>query len=441
MDIILTKKQTKALDILEDKKTTELLFGGGAGGAKSFLGCLWITTCSLTYPNTRWLIGRDELKTLKDTTLITFFDVVKLMGLDTSHYTYNENKSTITFYNGSVIILKDLHLYPSDPNFDSLGSLEITGAFIDECNQITEKAKDIVMSRIRYKLDEYDIIPKLLMTCNPAKNWVYTKYYNPSKNNTLDKSKAFIQALLTDNKYISKHYKENLLKLDEVSRERLLYGNWEYDNDPAKLLDYKSIVNLFTNSFVKGGNKYITADIAMQGSDKFVMGYWNGWRLEEIKTIDKCDAKEVETYIKDFAEKHRVPRSNIVYDADGLGTFLRGYLKGAYAFVNNGKTIDVSRVKEEYANLNTQCTYKICDRINKDEIYICKTDKQDIIIQELEQVKRDKMDDDKKLYLMNKKTIKENIGRSPDYKDMIIMREVFEIKPTNKINNQSMGFY
>ena len=37
----LTKKQTKALDALEDKTTTELLFGGGAGGGKSALGCYW----------------------------------------------------------------------------------------------------------------------------------------------------------------------------------------------------------------------------------------------------------------------------------------------------------------------------------------------------------------------------------------------------------------
>jgi phage terminase large subunit len=34
----LTLKQTKALDILEDATTTELLYGGGAGGGKSALG-------------------------------------------------------------------------------------------------------------------------------------------------------------------------------------------------------------------------------------------------------------------------------------------------------------------------------------------------------------------------------------------------------------------
>ena len=74
-----------------------------------------------------------------------------------------------------------MFLYPSDRNFDSLGSLEITAAFIDEANQITEKAKNVVASRLRYKLDENNLIPKMLMTCNPAKNWTYTEYYRPAR--------------------------------------------------------------------------------------------------------------------------------------------------------------------------------------------------------------------------------------------------------------------
>ena len=38
MAIKLTKKQTQAIDIWEDQETRELIFGGGAGSAKSFLG-------------------------------------------------------------------------------------------------------------------------------------------------------------------------------------------------------------------------------------------------------------------------------------------------------------------------------------------------------------------------------------------------------------------
>jgi phage terminase large subunit len=168
----LTKKQTIALDLLEDDKTTEVLYGGSAGGGKSALGCYWLLKSCLKYPGTRWMMGRSELKNLKKTTLNTFFEIAKMQGLKSDiHYRFNQQDSTIKLFNGSEVLMADLFAYPSDPNFDSLGSLEITGAFIDECSQVTEKAKNIVKSRIRYKIAEYNILPKMLMTCNPCKDW------------------------------------------------------------------------------------------------------------------------------------------------------------------------------------------------------------------------------------------------------------------------------
>ena len=65
----LTIKQTEALDTLENNETNVLLFGGGAGGGKSLLGCYWILKNCFKYPKTRWLIGRAKLHTLKSTTL------------------------------------------------------------------------------------------------------------------------------------------------------------------------------------------------------------------------------------------------------------------------------------------------------------------------------------------------------------------------------------
>src|SRR5688572_21413549 len=170
----LSHKQTEALDILEDNETNELLFGGGAGGGKSVLSCYWQIKRRLKYPGTRGLLGRAILKTLKETTLVTFFEVAAKQGLKANeHFKYNGQSNQIDFRNGSIILLKDLNQYPADPNFAELGSLEITDASIDEANQITEKARNIVKSRIRFRLDEYGLIPKCLYTCNPAKNWTY----------------------------------------------------------------------------------------------------------------------------------------------------------------------------------------------------------------------------------------------------------------------------
>ena len=55
--MILTKKQTKALDRLEDNITSEVIFGGGVAGGKSALGVYWIIKNCLKYPGSRWLMG------------------------------------------------------------------------------------------------------------------------------------------------------------------------------------------------------------------------------------------------------------------------------------------------------------------------------------------------------------------------------------------------
>ena len=161
----LTSKQKQALKYMFDDTTTELLYGGAAGGGKSFLLVAYAIITSLKYPGVRGLIGRSKLDALKKTTLNTFFDVCSQWNIKAGeHYTYNAQSNIIKFYNDSEILLKDLFLYPSDANFDSLGSLELTYACIDEANQITEKAKNVLSSRLRYKLDEYGLIPKLYMS-------------------------------------------------------------------------------------------------------------------------------------------------------------------------------------------------------------------------------------------------------------------------------------
>ena len=80
----LTAKQALAYLYLTDNKTTEVGFGGGAGGGKSYLGCFWILKQALDYPGTAWLIGRKELTNLKKTTLISFFKILSDLKIKSS---------------------------------------------------------------------------------------------------------------------------------------------------------------------------------------------------------------------------------------------------------------------------------------------------------------------------------------------------------------------
>ncbi len=424
IDANFTHTQEQAIEYLFDNTTTEVLFGGAAGGGKSWVGCSWLILMCLKYPKTRYLMGRSKLDSLKKTTFNTFLEVCEQWNLKAGkHYNFNGGSNIVTFYNRSQIILKDLFLYPSDRNFDNLGSLEITGAFIDEANQITEKAKNIVASRMRYKLDEYGIIPKMLMTCNPAKNWVYTQYYRPSKEGKQKPHRKFIQSLVDDNEYISKYYKTQLQTLDELSKQRLLFGNWEYDSTKDSLIEYDAILNMFEQ---KGsdGQKYISCDVARFGSDKTVIMYWEGLTLKKIRTLLKSSVNEVVDAVRQLQQDNQVNLTNIIVDEDGVGGGVKDYLR-CKGFVNNSRPLK----KENYSNLKTQCYYKLADLINKGQLGVVCNDItiKNLIIEECEQVRTKDADKDNKLQIIPKETVKDNIGRSPDYSDALAMRMYYEI--------------
>lgn len=425
-----TNTQKKAFKYLLDSSTNTLLYGGGAGGGKSFCGCAYLIISCIKYPKTRYLMGRSKLSALKSTTLNTFFEVCDKWNIQTDkHFTFNAQSNIIKFYNGSEILLKDLFLYPSDPLFDSLGSLELTGAFIDEANQITKKAKNVVLSRIRYKLDENNLIPKLLLTCNPSKNWLYTDFYLPSKQGILSNDMKFLQSLAIDNPNISKHYVETLGKLDVLTKERLLYGNWEYEDTKGKLFKYDKIIDSFTNSYVKEGKKYLSIDVARFGSDSSVICIWNGFIIERIIKHQKLSITELANEVTRIAKEQHIPRSQIVVDEDGVGGGLRDVLSGSKGFINNSRAIG----KENYQNLKSQCYYKLAELVNNGGLWIKDNSYQELIVQELEVVSMKDIDKDNKLAVMSKDKIREHIGRSPDIADSMMMRMYFELTNAPKI--------
>ena len=269
------------------------------------------------------------------------------------------------------------------------------------------------------------------MSCNPAKNWVYTEFYKPSVNSTIKEGFSFIPALVTDNKFISKHYEEQLRTLDIVSQQRLLFGNWEYDDSDDILIEYDAILRTFDNK-VNEGNRFITCDVARFGKDKSVVMLWNGLTVVSIKTFDTNTITQLGEYIMDLQQTNGVNLQNIMVDDDGVGGGLVDMLR-CKGFVNNSKALK----GENYQNLKTQCYYKMSSMINKGQVAIrCKDSiLKNTIIQELEQVKRTKIDADTKLSMLAKDKVKDLLGRSPDYSDALAMRFYYEIRTNTGIYN------
>lgn len=400
-----------------------VLYGGAAGGSKSFTGCYWQIQRRLKYPSTRGLIGRSELKNLRLTTLNTFFEVAKLMGLSADkHYTFNAQSNVIKFHNDSEIILKDLFSYPSDPNFDSLGSLEITDFFIDEVSQVSKKAVDIVQARVRYKLAEYNLEPKGLLTCNPSKGWLYNEFYKPFTSGQLPSHKTFIPALPNDNPHLPASYWEQLSHLPEEDRKRLRDGDWDFDLSIDRIFQYDDLLRCFRNDDLKG-EFYITADIARMGKDRTVIGVWQGLTLLHVFIFRKLPVNEVAIKIKELASTYQVRLKQIIVDEDGIGGGCKDILK-CEGFLNGSRAIAF----DKFVNLKAECYFKLAELIEQNRI-VFPIQYRDDIIRELDVIRRRNPDKDGKLMVTTKDEIARVHGFSPDLADMIMMRMYYELRP------------
>ena len=337
----------------------------------------------------------------------------------------------------------DVAYKPADPMYERFGSEEYTGGWLEEVGEIKGKAFDVLKSRIgRHMNLEFGLFPKIFLTCNPKKNWVYFDFYKPWKNKELPEDSCFIQSLYNDNPYTAEAYGLLLSKIkDKVMRERLKFGQWEYEDEDSTLMKYEKIIEIFTREQTPNPEEemYLTVDVARFGRDKAVFILWQGYFIRKVWFYDKSSTMFIEEKIKSVQYQYKIPRHNVAVDQDGVGGGVVDHLPGIYAFVNAGRPVEEFddeakyRMQEtdrfSYKNLRAQCYDRLGDYINEDIIGCYKDIDPEIrnsIIEELEAVrKKDATDNEKKFQIISKDDIKEVIGRSPDFADAMMMRCVF----------------
>jgi hypothetical protein len=264
------------------------------------------------------------------------------------------------------------------------------------------------------------------------------------------KSITFVSGSIYDNKKGLEQdpsYPGNLLSQDEDTRRQLLEGRWKVSSNPDDLFEFDKFAECF--DILRNNDKstrFITADIAMKGSNKLVVGYWEGFVLMDVEIMDKSDGKQVIDLIQNMAEKYSVENRYICYDSDGVGSYIDGFIKGAVPFNGGASAMSVKDpisgrlIKENYLNLKTQCYYRIGARVDNGELKISKhvgnkmydqtTTIRQRFLHERKAIKRAKADYDGKLRIIGKDEMKIKLnGDSPDLMDMLMMRELFELKP------------
>ncbi len=459
-------KQYKAWELLWDTVTKYILFGGGAGGGKTWLGCEWLLTMCYQYPGTKWFIGRKKLTTLMASSYVTFKKVCKFHKIPKDDWKFNGKYNYIEFVNpetgtfdglGSRIDLLDLKENPGDPEFEDFGSTEYTGGWIEEAGEVAFKAFDVLKSRIgRHLNKEYGLYPKLLLTANPKKNWLKRIIWKPFKNGTLNPIYAYVQSLYSDNFYTADTYGEQLSEIDDkVTRQRLKEGNWNYDDDENCLVDGNSIQDIWTNTVDESDEKYAIIDVARKGKDKTKLYLFKGFKVYKIKEWERKDTAITSTDVKEILAEEQIPYSHTLADEVGVGGGFIDQMKGINGFIANSSPLErkdaekkpvmkegkvvLRTEKENFKFLKDQCGWMLADLINRHKLRIDTEDEElkEKIEEEISELKDAKPDEDVKKQLMPKDEIIENIGRSPDDLDCLLMRMWFELSP---IEGKKQGF-
>jgi len=110
-------------------------------------------------------------------------------------------------------------------------------------------------------------------------------------------------------------------------------------------------------------------------------------------------------------------------------------IDGAKGFLNGSKAIQPyeagydQTLKRNFGNLKAQCAFKLQECLRSGSVRIeCDDETQELIVEEMEQIKEKDIDKDGKIFLLGKDKIKESLGRSPDFFDAIMMRMFFELE-------------
>lgn len=174
------------------------------------------------------------ISTVQVTPWNTIRMVIKNWGLvEDVNYHINNVAGTLRFWNDSVIFMLDLADLPSDPNFERFGSMEATIAACDKVSEVSQKAIEVLFSRLRWKTYETFKVSKMLLTTNPTTNWVRSRFVQDENGDRIitREGEFYIPFSVFDNPDIAfrQTYEAALNKIsDQATKERLLYGNWDF---------------------------------------------------------------------------------------------------------------------------------------------------------------------------------------------------------------------
>ena len=266
MDILLNYKPTDKQQRFHESECDEVLYGGAAGGGKSYAICWDALMRLLKYPGTHASLFRRTYPELEMTLVKTMLTIVpKELGR------YVAGTHELKLINGSVAHF--CHLQNEGEGLLKYQGAEIHWLYFDELTHFTKAMYDYLRTRLRAE-KRLGIVPCVRCASNPGgpgHAWVKARFVDateggrqvreiPVKSEVLGtiavRRVQYIPALATDNPHITRDYVIELEQKPRALREALLEGKWdafdgqafpEFIDDPAHYEDglYTHVIRPF----------------------------------------------------------------------------------------------------------------------------------------------------------------------------------------------------
>lgn len=222
LNLEITSTQLKFINANAD----EVLFGGAAGGGKSYGQLADALLFALKYPMSHQLILRRTFPELEHSLIMN-----SLLIYPTSVAKYQVSSRKWLFKNGSVI---EFGYCAAESDVLRYQGAEYDVVRFDELTHFTENQYTYLLSRVR---GTNDYPKQIKSSTNPGgvgHNWVKHRFIEGAEpgvvQNTKFGSRLFIPSFVQDNKFLmaaDSGYIKRLNQLPENERRALLYGEWD----------------------------------------------------------------------------------------------------------------------------------------------------------------------------------------------------------------------
>lgn len=439
-------KQAAYIDAVFSGQYNYLAFGGSIRGGKTAGGIATLAILCKVFPRSRWAIVRTDLPTLRRNFLPAYYKFREQFAPEFLGE-FNQGSWIARCSNGSELILFPEGLI-GDPDLDRWKGLEVNGFLLEEANELAEKSFYKSIERAgawiipSTKANPHPIQPPplVLLTFNPAMNWVYSKFYRPWKNGTISAPYFFQPSSLADNPGIPDAYKRSIQNLPEAEYKRFVMGEWEVQEDPDQLIRLEWLWNAKNVAPVFGSNR-LGVDVARYGKDNTAFALFSGNSLIKTKIFEQMSTTRTAKVVTVWANDGEWPvmQENIVVDAVGLGAGTAdrldelGYTK-IREFIAGGKPVPRKQSFFRFANIRSQAWWDFREKLRNGLVCLPEDMSEDAIA-DLVSVKYE-ITQDRIVKVESKDELRDpkRLGRSTDEGDAIVMA-AFDFPPPRKRPN------